>query len=165
MIRPSILLLLAFSTCFTGCGIYSFNGADTEGAETIAIHFFENKAPIVVPELSQVFTQAMRDKFRNESPLVVTTDKGDWDISGTIVKYQTSFLAVQNDQPAKNRLSMGVRLAFVNTINEDKSFERTFEQFVDFDSDDELSSIEDELIEELSEKIVVDVYNATVNNW
>lgn len=163
--KSLIPCLILFTLTLSGCGIYSFNGADTEGAETVAIHFFENKAPIVVPELSQVFTQAMRDKFRNESPLVVTNDKGDWDISGTIVKYQTSFLAVQNDQPAKTRLSMAIKLAFINTINEEKSFDKMFEQFVDFDSSDDLSSIEGQLIEELSEKIVIDIYNATVNNW
>ncbi|MBI3142163.1 MAG: LptE family protein [Bacteroidetes bacterium] len=154
--------LLAF---LSACGIYRFNDFQTDGAQTIAIHYFDNKAPIVVPSLGQVFTQALKDKYRSESPLTVTSGQGDWDLSGYISRYQTTFLAVQQDQPSRTRLSLSVHVVFVNSLLESKGFERDFEQFVDFDSDKELSQIESGLIEELSEKIVVDIYNATINNW
>jgi len=166
--KSTARLILSLALLIGGlqsCWLYSFNGGDYGEAKTIAIHFFENKAAIVVPELSQVFTQEMRDKFRNESRLVVTNDKGDWDLSGYISQYQTTFLAVQNDQPAKTRLSLSVQVTFINSEDEKKSFDKTYTQYEDFDSDEELSNIELELIEELSERIVIDVFNDTVNNW
>ena len=169
-IKHSIWLIIGLLT--GGAWVFYFADAPslltdlvTGEAKTIAIHFFENKAAIVVPELSQVFTQEMRDKFRNESRLVVTNDKGDWDLSGYISQYQTTFLAVQNDQPAKTRLSLSVQVTFINSEDEKKSFDKTYTQYEDFDSDEELSNIELELIEELSERIVIDVFNDTVNNW
>lgn len=159
------VILSATTLFFSNCGIYRFNDFQTDGAESIAIHFFDNKAPIVVPELSQVFTQALKDKYRSESPLIVKKNNGDWDLSGYISKYRTTFLAVQNDQPAKTRLEITVRVVFINSINDKKSFERDFTQFEDFESSRELSEVEDDLIEEITEKIVVDIYNSTINNW
>lgn len=163
---PSFVLLsVLLSFGLQSCWWYSLQGGDTGDAETIAVHFFDNKAPIVVPELSQLFTQELRDKFRNESRLAVTNDKGDWDLSGFISKYQTTFLAVQNDQPAKTRLEMTVQVTFINSKDESKNFDRGYSQYVDFDSSEELSNIESDLIEELSERIVIDIFNDTVNNW
>lgn len=161
----AISVLLFFCLCLSNCGIYRFNDFQTDGAQSISIHYFDNKAPIVVPQLSQVFTQEIKNKFRSESPLLVTNNNGDWDMSGYISRYQTTFLAVQQDQPSRTRLSMTVHVVFVNTIKEEKSFDRDFEQYVDFDSNQELSSIESNLIEELTEKLVIDIYNATINNW
>lgn len=163
---PSFVLLsVLLSFGLQSCWWYSLQGGDTGDAETVAVHFFDNKAPIVVPELSQLFTQELRDKFRNESRLAVTNDKGDWDLSGFISKYQTTFLAVQNDQPAKTRLEMTVQVTFINSKDESKNFDRGYSQYVDFDSSEELSNIESDLIEELSERIVIDIFNDTVNNW
>lgn len=156
-------LLLIFG--LQSCRWYSLQGGTTGDAQTIAVHFFDNKAPIVVPELSQLFTQELRDKFRNESRLSVTSDKGDWDLSGFISRYQTTFLAVQNDQPSKTRLEMTVQVTFINSKDETKNFDNPYSQYVDFDSDEELSNIESDLIEELSERIVIDIFNDTVNNW
>jgi len=158
-------MALFLSLGLQSCWWYSFQGGDTGTAETIAVHFFDNKAPIVVPELSQLFTQELRDKFRNESRLAVTNDKGDWDLSGYISRYQTTFLAVQNDQPAKTRLEMTVQVTFINSKEESKNFDKPYSQYVDFDSDEELSNIESDLIEELSERIAIDIFNDTVNNW
>ncbi|MGB0431224.1 MAG: LPS assembly lipoprotein LptE [Bacteroidia bacterium] len=166
MQKPFLYIIVLLAPLFlSNCGIYKFNDFQTDGAETIAIHYFDNKAPIVVPQLSQVFTQALKDKYRTESPLIVTNKKGDWDLSGYISQYRTTFLAVKNDEPAKTRLELVIKVKFENTIKTDKSFEREFKQFEDFDSSKELSSVENDLIELLSEKIVVDIYNATVNNW
>ncbi|MBI1182807.1 hypothetical protein GC194_00955 [bacterium] len=162
--RFMVLLLLAPLSLFN-CGVYRFNDFQTDGAESIAIHYFDNKAPIVAPALSQVLTQGLKDKYRSESPLTVTNNKGDWDLSGFITQYQTSFLAVQADQPARTRLNMTVHVVFVNTINDSKSFDRDFSQFVDFDSSDDLSSVEDRLIGEITDKLIIDIYNATINNW
>ena len=147
------------------CGWYKFNDFQTDGAESIAIHYFDNKSPIVIASMSQTFTQKIKDKFRNESPLLVTKKKGDWDLSGYIKNYETTFLAVQQDQPARSRLTVSVHVVFQNDLDNEKSFEKAFSQFVDFDSNADLSSIENELIEEVCEKIVLDIYNATINNW
>ena len=161
----AVLVAVVGLLSLSGCGIYSFSGATVGNAETVAIHFFENKAAIVVPELSQLFTEGVREKFLNETPLAVTKTKGDWDISGYISRYETSYLAVTQDQPAKTRLNMSVRLNFINTLDEDKSFERTFDQFVDFDASQDLNAVQDQLIEELIDRLLTDIFNATVNNW
>lgn len=160
-----LILPLLFITLINSCGIYSFSGATVGKAETISIDVFDNKASIVVPSLSQTFTESLRDKFLTESPLALVPRNGDWQMSGYISKYKTTFLAVKQDQPARNRLIMGVKLKFVNTLDPEKDFERNFEQFTDFDANQELSAVEDQLIEELTERLLVDIFNATVNNW
>lgn len=160
-----VLMAVGLVLLQSGCGIYSFSGANTGAAKTVNVMFFENKARIVVPELSQYFTEELRSKFLRETALTVTNGKSDIEISGFISKYNTTFLAVIQDQPSKTRLTMGVKLRYVNNLEPDKSLEKNFEQFVDFDASENLSSIEQSLIEELSEKIITDIFNETVNSW
>lgn len=160
----SFVILSVLLLGLGSCGIYSFTGS-TITAETITIHFIENKAEIVVPSLSQTFTESMRDKFLSETALSVVSEKGELEVSGFINQYQTSYLAVQGDEPAKTRLEMWVKLKYENHTDEDKNLERTFKAFTDFDADEELTSIEDQLIEDLIDQILTDFFNVTVNDW
>ncbi|MCB0737499.1 MAG: LptE family protein [Bacteroidetes bacterium] len=158
------LLLLLGSAALIGCGIYSFSGSSIN-AKTINIGFIENKAEIVDPQLAQTFTESLRDKFLSETQLSIVKDEADVEVTGFITRYATSFLAVKGDEPAKTRLTMAVKLKFVNKVEEGKDIENTFQAVTDFDASDEFTSIQDQLNEEVIDQILTDFFNATVNDW
>ncbi len=157
--------LLSLATVLGACGIYSFNGANLGTAKTIKIGFIENKAAIVEPELSQTLTEALRDKFLSETGLSIVTNNADIEVSGFINQYSTTYLALQGDEPAKTRLNMSVKLKYVNSLDENTNLEKTFSAFSDFDTNQELSAIQDQLNEDLINQILTDFFNETVNNW
>ena len=159
------MVLVAF---ISGCGIYSFTGASIPpDAETISIQYFPNNADLVEPTLSPSFTDALRDKFVSQTTLDLVENAGDLQITGEITGYKVSPVAITGDQiAAQNRLEITIKVTFVNTLEEDNSFyDERFSRYVDYDSDQDLSSVQQQLIDEINEILVEDVFNKAVVNW
>lgn len=158
-----ILATAALSAC-TSFG-YSFTGSETN-AKTISIDFFANKASIIQPSLSQTFTEALRDKFVNQSKLELVNRNGELQMEGEIVGYSVSPVAIQgNETAALNRLTIKVNVRYTNTLDEKQSFEQTFSSYLDYASNVNLSSVEDQLIGEITDKLVEDIFNKALVNW
>lgn len=157
------IILLTFS----GCHVYSFTGASIPaGAKTVSIQFFRNRAQLVEPTLSPLFTQALRDKFTRQTNLVMVDRNGDMALEGEIVEYRTTAVAIQGDQTAAlNRLTITVNVRFVSRLEPDKDFEKKFSQFVDYPSSEPLTAIQGALIEQVNELLTDEIFNKAVINW
>lgn len=151
----------------SACGIYSFSGASIcEECKTISIDYFENNAAIVVPTLSQSFTEKLRDRFVNQTNLDLTSKNGDLDLKGYIADYKITPVAPSGNQTASlNRLTITVKVTFTNTKDVAQNFEKSFNRFADFQSNINLSDVEEELIEEINEQLVDGIFNEAVANW
>jgi hypothetical protein len=53
----------------------------------------------------------------------------------------------------------------INNKNEDQSFEASFTQFSDYSSDQDLSSVQDALIDDINDKLSQDIVNRLTSNW
>jgi hypothetical protein len=157
------MLLLSFS----GCGVYSFTGASIPaGAKTVSIQYFPNKAQLVEPTLSPLFTEALRDKFSRQTNLVQVERNGDMAMEGEIVEYKTTPVAIQGDQTAAlNRLTITVNVRFTNVLEPSKDFEQKFTQFKEYSSSADLTAVQNELITEINELLTDDIFNKAVINW
>ena len=162
----TFLFLFVFFT-FCSCGIYSFTGASiAPGIKTISIQYFSNQASLVQPTLSQTLTDALKDRFMQQTSLNVVNGHGDLNIEGAITNYSTQPVAIQsNDQAAMNRLSITIRVTFTNDQNDKQNFETSFTRYEDYDSKLSLSAVEDNLIKLISESLVEDIFNKSVVNW
>ena len=149
------------------CGVYSFTGASVPPqAKTMSIGFFTNKAKLVEPTLSPIFTDILRDKFTTQLNLNMVERNGDLDIQGEIVKYEIKPVAIQGDQTAAlNRLSITVKVRFTNKYEPDKDFEQSFTEFADYSSTQDFNSVKAGLIEAISNAIADDIFNKAVVNW
>ena len=156
---PIILLM--------GCGVYSFTGASVSPeVKTVSIDYFPNKAPLIQATLSQTFTDELKDKFISEANLDLVPEYGDLQLSGTIIGYSTRPVAIQgNETAALNRLTITIKVKFINTFDETQNFESSFSRFEDYDSSRDLASVENILIEIINEQIVTDVFNRAIINW
>ena len=145
---------------------YSAVGVDIPAeAKTIAIKPFVNNASLVNLKLSKEITTQLIDKFNNSTRLSVVNSKGDLSIEGEITNYAVSSVAVGAEMATMNRLTIGVRISYINKYDEEKSCDKTFSRYVDFDSQLNLSQVEDALVSELCEALVDDIFSATVGNW
>lgn len=157
-----VILLLPVS----GCGVYSFTGADIEG-KTINIHTLDNRARNVVPTLSPALTNKVRNRIISQTGLTpVTTNNADYDITGVITGYEVTVSGVQNTQQAsQNRLTITLSVTFENRLNEKANFTQSFSRFADFPATQTLQAAEAALIEDIGDKLANDIFNKAFVNW
>ncbi len=163
-----IILPIIILFSLTGCiASLSFTGASiSPDVKTVEIQYFDNKAMIVNPMLSQLFTNALKDKFMSQTTLDLVESNGDLVFSGYIKSYDISPVAIQGDQTAAmNRLSISILVNFVNKKAPEDNFEQTFSLKKEYSSDLPLTEIDASVIPEINEALVEDVFNKSVVNW
>jgi hypothetical protein len=162
-----ILLFLIAGTA-DSCKIsYSFTGANiSPDVKTFSVYYFPNRARLVNPLLSQLFTEALREKLQRQTSLNETAENGDLIFEGQITGYDVRPMSIQkDDMAALNRLTISVSVRYTNNTDNEQSIERTFSAFEDFDSTSSLSDVEDGLVPEIINKLTEDIFNATLANW
>ena len=162
-----ILALLAAAAVLSACWIYSFSGTSIDpSVKTITIDYLEYKALRVNPSLSNDLTEGLKEKFRKMTRLTQVDLDGDLEISGEITGYDVRSQAVTAQEvAAQNRLTVSVKINYMNRIFPDEDFERSFSAYADYDSSLSLDAVEGTLCEEIIEKLCEDILNATVANW
>ncbi|MCF2602523.1 LptE family protein [Parabacteroides distasonis] len=153
----------------TACSIsYKFNGAsiDYTKVKTIMISDFTNQASYVNPTLAPEFTEELKDIYIRQTRLEQVTSNGDLALEGEVTGYDFTPMAVKEDALAsQTRLTITVRVRYMNNTNPDEDFEQSFSAYREFDSNLMLQQVESSLCAEIIEEIVDQVYNATVANW
>ena len=151
-----------------GCtGGYSFTGASIPpNAKTLSLKQFPNYAASVNPLLSQQIYEKLRSMYESQTPLSVTAADGDLQVSGEITGYTTEASALSaNDNVATNRLTVTIKVKFVNLMDSDADFEQSFSRYKEYDASRDFSSVESSLVEQIVEELVDDIFNKTVVNW
>ena len=150
------------------CGIYSFTGTSIQpDVKTVTINYFEYTALKVNPSLSNQITEAVQEKFRKLTKLEQVDMDGDLEIVGAVTGYDVKATSIgANEQAAQNRLTVNVKVTFINRKYPEDNFEdKGFSAYADFDASQSLDAVESGLCEEIVEKLCEDIFNATVANW
>ena len=158
-------LMLAQNSCRMS---YSFTGASVSpDVKTVSIQYFANNASQVVPTLSRVFTDGLKDYFTSQTNLILVDRNGDLNVEGAITGYSVQPVAIQgNETAAMNRLSIAVTVKFTNKKNEKQNFEnKTFTRYQDYPSSQNLSAVQDDLIKLIDDQLISDIFNQAVVNW
>ena len=154
-----------------GCGYkvtYNLSGGSIPPeAKTFSVAYFPNNAPMVAPTLSNVLTEGLRDKFSRQTRLQQVEEGGDFAFEGEITNYSSTTSSVSSgDYALQNRLTITVRVNFQNNVDQTQSFNnRSFSSYADYDSSQLLLDVQDQLIEEIVEDLVNDIYMAAAGNW
>lgn len=146
---------------------YSFTGASISPAvKSISVGYLPNNSLLVQPTLSRKLTEAIRDKFTNQSNLNLVGSNGDLNIAGEITGYTTEPVAITGEQQAAmQRLKITVNIRFTNKIDPKQDFETSFSRYQDYDSRRRLSEVEEGLIDIINDELAQDVFNKAVVNW
>ncbi|MXV49430.1 hypothetical protein GS399_00480 [Pedobacter sp. HMF7647] len=162
------LALLPLLFIAQSCGVYNFTGGSIpENMKTVSIQFFENNAPLVVPNLSQSFTEALKERVRNQSRLSLVRGDADANFEGRITDYNIKPVSITgNSTAAQNRLTITVSVKYTNTLKQEDSFEQTFSRFKDFSlNDGSVQTQEQPLIRAINQMLTEDIFNRAFANW
>lgn len=165
MKRLTVILLAGLMA--VSCGIYSFSGTSIQpDVQTITIPYVEYKALRVNPSLSGDLTEALQEKFRRLTRLEQVDADGDLELVAEVTGYDVKATAVTADEQAsQNRLTVTVKIEFTNRKYPEDDVSKTFSAYEDFDATMSLDAVEGTLCETIIEKIVEDIFNATVAQW
>lgn len=167
ILRRFLVCLLLPLVLFSGCKVkYSFTGASiSPNVKTVSIKYFPNLSHAPEPALSDNFTDALRNKFISETNLSNVRTSGDLQFEGEIVDYFTSYESIVDDKPARNRLTITVRVAFVNVGEPLKSFDKRFSKYETFESSQSIETVKDNLMRLIVQQLVDDIFLESVANW
>lgn len=162
-----LLLILSASLLVGACGIYSFSGTSIQpDVKTITIPYVEYVALRVNPSLSNDLTEALKEKYRKLTRLEEVDVDGDLELVCSVTGYDVKATAVTaNEMASQNRLTVTVKVEFSNKKYPEDDVNKSFSAYEDFDATLSLDAVEAGLCETIIEKLVEDIFNATVAQW
>ena len=162
-----IAIIFASALLVLSCGIYSFTGTSIQpDVKTITIPYVEYKALRVNPSLAGDLTDALQEKFRKLTRLEQVDQDGDLELVVEVTGYDVKATAVTADElAAQNRLTVNVKIAFTNRKYPEDDVAQSFSAYEDFDATMSLDAVEAGLCESIIDKLVEDIFNATVAQW
>ena len=153
---------------YQSCGTYTFSGASIpDEMKTLSVQFFENNSILVVPYLSQQFTEALKERIRNQSRLSIVRTEGDANFEGRISDYSIRPVAIQgNERAGLNRLTITVNVKYSNALKPELNFEQSFQAFQEFSlNQGPLQTQEQKLITLINRQLTEDIFNRAFANW
>lgn len=171
MLKSRSLILLLFillPVIFQSCKVaYSFTGANISAdVKTFSVYYFPNRAKLINPTLSTDLTEKLKEKLLKQTSLKEETENGDLVFEGQITEYDVRPMAIQKqDMAAQNRLTVGIRLKYTNNKDHEQDFDKSFSAFEDFSSSLSLNDVESSILPEIVDKLLEDIFNATIANW
>lgn len=153
----------------TACSVsYQFNGAsiDYTKTKTIEIAEFPIRSTYVWGPMGPMFNNELKDVFASHTRLRQVKRNGDLKIEGEITQYSQRNKSVSSEgYSAQTELSITVNVRFTNNVNHNEDFERQFTSSKSYDTTQSLNSVQEELVTQMVEDLVDQIFNATVANW
>ena len=156
-------------TALVSCSVsYKFNASSIyyTKTKTILIADFPIRSSYVWGPMGTIFNNELKDKYANNTRLSLVRRNGDLKIEGEITQYQQRNKSVSADGfSAQTELSMTVNVRFTNNVNHSEDFEKQFTATSTYENTQSLSSVQKQLVQEMSKDICDQIFNATVANW
>ncbi len=166
----AVMLLITMAALLQGClPRYTFNGAsiDYNTYRTISFGDFPIRAALVFPPLQQLFENRMIDMIEQQTRLqVIDNVNSDLRMEGEITGYSLSPQAIGEDAYAsQTRLTITVRIKYINNRKPELSKDQTFTAYRDFSSSEMLTDVQDQLCNEITKDLADLIFNATLGDW
>ena len=160
-----VLCVLSFWQC--GNNGYSFRGISIPPeVTTYYVGQFKNNALNAPPTLAIETSEALKEKIRRESRLILDDTDPNVEFQGTIVDFRVTAEAPQpGESSAINRLTIVTAVEYISHQNKEDGFKRNFSFFFDFDANTELASVQTQAIEDILAQLTEDIFNAAFTNW
>lgn len=152
-----------------GCSVsYKLNGTyiDYNVVKTITLEAFANRASYQWSPMASMFNNTLSDAYNRQTKLKQVKKEGDLVVAGEITSYDQTNKSVSADgYSSMVQLRMAVSVRYTNNTNHNDDFEKTFSSTRDYDSSQQLSAVQEELVQQMIDDIVDQIFNETVAKW
>lgn len=158
-----LCLWLSLSGCYSFKGVSIPQEVNSFYVSTFKISNRASKAP---RQLGEVFADQFKQKIMRESRLSFEEANPDISFSGEITQFAIRSVAPQPDETtAFSRLDISVSVEYVDFLDEENNWKKTFSDFQNFERDVNFLDVQDQLVEDIFEQISEDIFNETFSNW
>lgn len=165
----SIIFAFFVLIMFVSCSVsYKFNGTsiDYTKIKTIEITEFPIRSSYVWGPMGPLFNNGLKDYYANHTRLQQVRRNGDLKIDGEITEYSQRNKSVSSEgYSAQTELTITVNVRFTNKTNHKEDFERQFTATSSYETTQSLSSVQEDLVNQMVKDLVDQIFNATVANW
>lgn len=160
---PVVLLML-----LTACSIsYKFTGTSInyDLIKSIQIDKLANRAPYGWAPMEAMLNNKLQDVYANQTRLKLVKRAGDLHIAGEILSYDQFNKGISADGFASQvQLKMTVNIRFENAKTNER-WEKQFSATSQYDSNQQLTAVQERLVTEMINDICDQIFNATVADW
>ncbi len=163
-----IVLSVLIVFLYAGCSVrMTLSGASIdENLKTFSVQYFNNRAAIINPLLSQKMTELLKERIMSESRLTLVAGVGDVDFSGEITGYSIRPMAIREDAvSAQTRLTIRIKVRYQNRKDPQKNWESSFSAYQDFASERNITAVEAELTTLIIDQLTENIFNKTFSDW
>ena len=164
-----ILFSILIASSLNSCGVsYGFTSVSIpDNIKTFQVDFFGYEATLVEVGIERTFTLELQDLILDQTSLDLVTTNGDYIYQGEITRYYIApITATADNRASQNRLTIEVNVRFINTKDEEASFEKRFSFFYDYDANQPMQgALLDTALEVIYGQITQDIVNGTLANW
>ena len=168
-ILKSVLFVLTLLLTVSGCKVsYSLTGAsiDYNTTKTITIETFSNRAAYQWAPMAPMFNTSLSDIYNRQTKLRQVKRDGDLVLSGEILSYdQTNKSIAADGYSSMVQLKMTVKVKYVNNKKHEDDFDKNFSATREYDSSQQLTAVQEELVQQMIDDIIDQIFNATVAKW
>uniref|UniRef100_UPI0015A8A14A LPS assembly lipoprotein LptE n=1 Tax=Alloprevotella sp. TaxID=1872471 RepID=UPI0015A8A14A len=162
-VMPVVLLML-----LTACSIsYKFTGTSInyDLIKSIQIDKLANRAPYGWAPMEAMLNNKLQDVYANQTRLKLVKRAGDLHIAGEILSYDQFNKGISADGFASQvQLKMTVNIRFENAKTNER-WEKQFSATSQYDSNQQLTAVQERLVTEMINDICDQIFNATVADW
>jgi len=136
--------------------------------DSFTVNTLENNTGNAPLSYNATLSELIKDGIQNNSRLALdqNSDSSEVTIEGVISSYTIAPIALQEgDNAAQNRLTVTVQFEIFISKPEEDIIQLTSSRFIDYDSNEDLGTVENDLLSEVSDQIVQDVLNELFSNW
>ena len=168
--KKTVFIFLLFLVIVGGessCKIYSFTGANIPtDIHNFSVELLQNRANNGPASLSQTMTDKIKAKFQTEANLKQVSSDGDLQLKGAITGYTfTSDAPVAGTTSGLNKLTITLQIDFVNTKNDKDKWSETFSRYAQYSSSTNITSVEDQLVNEIGNQLMDDIFQKALVTW
>lgn len=164
-----LFLTVMIAFIVSACTIsYSFNGASIDYTETktIQIDNFPIRSAYVWAPMQSIFQNRLTDIFSNQTKLRQVKKNGDLQLAGEITAFDQYNKGISSDgYSSMVQLKMTVNVRFINNKKHSEDFERQFSATAEYESSQQLTAVQEELVTQMVKDITDQIFIATVANW
>ncbi len=161
------MLLFGLTSCHIN---YTLSGASIPpDAKTFSVQYItlSDQGTLAGPTYSQTFTDALRNYIASNCKLALVS-KGDLDFQGSVTGYTVAPVAASAAAPnasSLTRLTVTVDITYTDRNDSKKGFNATFSRYADFPSSSQLTSVQNDLLTQIDNQLVQDIFDKAFNNW
>ncbi len=173
MICRMFCLVLCAALSFSSC--YSLKGISIPpNIKTFYIDQFQSGVSNAPPDIGQRFSEEFQELVLQSTRLTYEESIPDIEFTGSVTSFNVSSVAPQSQSgddglvtfgSTINRLNISVRVEYINTKDDEDVWTQSFSFFEDFENNQDLSEVQDELIENIFNQILQDIFTKAFTNW